>query len=135
MNTRDQFLVVGAGPLGLAMAKALGESGLPYTQIEATDHVGGNWAHGVYKTAHIISSRRTTEYPDFPMPSDYPDFPSAAQMCDYYNEPRYASPPSWLNAGQNRACGGVSSATVRLSTTRACTSATATTGSAIGLLG
>lgn len=78
-------LIVGAGPVGLAVAKALSEKGIPYEQVEATDHVGGNWAHGVYETAHIISSRKTTEYPDWPMPEHYPDFPSAAQMCAYYN--------------------------------------------------
>lgn len=85
MDTRDAFLVIGAGPVGLAVAKALGEVGLPYVQVEATDHVGGNWAHGVYDTAHIISSRKTTEYPDWPMPSDWPDFPSAQQMRTYYD--------------------------------------------------
>lgn len=78
------MLIVGAGPLGLAVAKALGEARIPYAQWEATDHVGGNWAHGVYETAHIISSRRTTEFPDWPMPADWTDFPSAAQMRAYY---------------------------------------------------
>jgi hypothetical protein len=77
-------LVVGAGPVGLAVAKALAEAGIAYEHVEATDDVGGNWAHGVYETAHIISSRRTTEYPDWPMPDTYPDFPSAAQMHAYY---------------------------------------------------
>jgi len=79
-----QHLVIGAGPLGLGVAKALREAGIPYAQAEATDHVGGNWAHGVYDTAHIISSRRTTEFPDWPMPADYPDFPSREQMRSYY---------------------------------------------------
>ena len=79
-----QQLVIGAGPLGLAVAKALAEAGIPYAQAETTDHVGGNWAHGVYETAHIISSKKTTEYPDWPMPADYPDFPSASQMWEYY---------------------------------------------------
>jgi len=78
------LLIIGAGPVGLAMAKALGEAGLDYVQVEATDHVGGNWAHGVYTTAHIISSRKTTEYADFPMPAHYPDFPSASQMRAYF---------------------------------------------------
>jgi hypothetical protein len=77
-------LIVGAGPVGLAVAKALAEAGVAFEHVEATDHVGGNWAHGVYETAHIISSRRTTEYPDWPMPASYPDFPSAAQMRAYY---------------------------------------------------
>lgn len=84
--TAHQLLIIGAGPTGLAAAKALREKGIPYAQVEATDHVGGNWAHGVYETAHIISSRKTTEYPDYPMPESYPDFPSAAQMCAYYND-------------------------------------------------
>ncbi len=78
-------LIIGAGPMGLAMAKALIEAEIPYVQVEATDHVGGNWAHGVYETAHIISSRRTTEFPDWPMPADYPDFPGRVQMRDYYD--------------------------------------------------
>jgi|GEM_PF-4058317 len=78
------LIVIGAGPVGLAVAKGLGEAGLDYVQVEATDHVGGNWAHGVYTTAHIISSKKTTEDSDFPMPAHYPDFPSAAQMRGYF---------------------------------------------------
>lgn len=77
------MLVIGAGPVGLAVAKAMLQQGIPYEQLEADDDLGGNWYHGVYETAHIISSRKTTEYADFPMPSDYPDFPSARQMLDY----------------------------------------------------
>ncbi|MES2641313.1 MAG: NAD(P)-binding domain-containing protein [Myxococcota bacterium] len=80
----ERLLVIGAGPTGLAMAKALAEAGIPYTQVEATHDVGGNWAHGVYETAHIISSRKTTEFADFPMPATYPDFPSGKQMHAYF---------------------------------------------------
>jgi cation diffusion facilitator CzcD-associated flavoprotein CzcO len=80
----DKFLVIGAGPCGLGVAKALKEAGISYTQAEADDNVGGNWYHGVYDSAHIISSRKTTEYADFPMPPGYPDFPSQKQMGDYY---------------------------------------------------
>ena len=83
-NFEEKFLIVGAGPCGLAMAKALKEAAIAYDQVEADDGVGGNWYHGVYQTAHIISSKKTTEYPDFPMPADYPDFPSGKQMADYY---------------------------------------------------
>lgn len=80
----EKFLIIGAGPCGLGVAKALGEAGIPYLQVEADDEVGGNWYHGVYESAHIISSRKTTEYADFPMPARYPDFPSRQQMADYY---------------------------------------------------
>jgi flavin-binding monooxygenase-like protein len=85
-DRRDRMAVIGAGPVGLGMAKALKERGIPYDQIEADDDVGGNWYHGVYRTAHIISSRRTTEYADYPMPAHYPDFPSRAQMVDYLRD-------------------------------------------------
>lgn len=83
-NYSDQMLIIGAGPCGLGVAKALQDAGIPYQQVEADNEVGGNWYHGVYETAHIISSRKTTEYADFPMPSEYPDFPSQRQMADYY---------------------------------------------------
>lgn len=78
------MLIIGAGPCGLAHAKALGDARVEYDQVEADTEVGGNWYHGTYRTAHIISSRRTTEFTDFPMPAHYPDFPSQRQMGDYY---------------------------------------------------
>jgi hypothetical protein len=79
----EKFLVIGAGPVGLATAKAFKDAGILYDEIDADDDVGGNWKHGVYQTAHIISSKHTTEYADFPMPKNYPDFPSRKQMLDY----------------------------------------------------
>jgi len=86
MEDRSKHMaVIGAGPVGLAVAKALLEQSIPYEQLEADDDLGGNWYHGVYETAHIISSRKTTEYADFPMPADYPDFPSGRQMLEYLN--------------------------------------------------
>ena len=79
----DRVCVIGAGFAGLGAAKALRDAGIAYDQLEATDHIGGNWAHGVYDSTHIISSRDTTGYSDFPMPAEYPDFPSKAQMLAY----------------------------------------------------
>lgn len=78
--------VIGAGPVGLAMAKALRERKIPYEQLEADADVGGNWYHGVYRTVHIISSRKTTEYADYPMPESYPDFPGREQMLAYLRD-------------------------------------------------
>ena len=74
----EKLALIGAGPVGLAMAKALREHSIPYDQLEADNDLGGNWYHGVYQTVHIISSRKTTEYANYPMPADYPDFPSRA---------------------------------------------------------
>lgn len=81
----DRHLILGAGFVGLGMAQALQAAGIAYDQVDASDQIGGNWYHGVYPTAHIISSRRITQFTQFPMPADYPDFPSAAQMRDYLN--------------------------------------------------
>jgi len=77
------YCIIGAGPVGLSMARALAKAGIPYEQLEADSDLGGNWGHGVFTTTHIISSKRTTEYADYPMPADYPDFPSAEQMLAY----------------------------------------------------
>lgn len=78
-----RYCIIGAGYTGLAVAKAYTDLGLDYDHVEATAAIGGNWAHGVYDSTHLISAKAVTECPDFPMPADYPDFPSAAQMRDY----------------------------------------------------
>ncbi|MDC7999882.1 NAD(P)-binding domain-containing protein [Aequorivita todarodis] len=87
LNTHH--LIIGAGPVGLAVAKSFKAAGIPYHQVDADDDVGGNWYHGTYKSAHILSARSVMEYPDFKMPGDYPDFPSSGQMLAYYQS--YAS--------------------------------------------
>lgn len=84
--TEEHFALVGAGPIGLCVARALAQHGIPYVQFDSARSVGGNWRDGVYETAHIISSRKTTEFTDYPMPSSYPDFPSAAQMLAYVED-------------------------------------------------
>lgn len=84
-NTKHKQLIIGAGFVGLGMAQALKEAGILYDQVDASDRLGGNWYHGVYETAHIISSRKVTQFTNFPMPEDYPDFPSAQNMLDYLN--------------------------------------------------
>jgi hypothetical protein len=77
--------IIGAGFCGLGVAGAFTRHNIPFDVLEADNALGGNWYHGVYETVHIISSRKTTEYSDYPMPADYPDFPSAAQMLAYLN--------------------------------------------------
>jgi hypothetical protein len=79
----DRLLVVGAGPVGLAMADALRQRGIAFDQVDASDGVGGLWRHGVYQGVHIVSSKKSTGYTDYPMPAHYPDFPSSGQMLRY----------------------------------------------------
>ena len=83
LSKRNRLLVIGAGPIGLGMADALRKRGLAYDQVDANDGVGGNWQQGIYATAHIVSSKRSTGYADYPMPEDYPDFPGRDEMLRY----------------------------------------------------
>lgn len=85
-NCCDKMLVIGAGAVGLGMAQALKNRGIPYDQVDAAKEIGGNWANRIYRTAHIISSKKTTGYADYPMPEAYPDFPSADQMLAYLRD-------------------------------------------------
>jgi len=79
----DRLLVIGAGPVGLAMADALKQRGVAFDQVDAGDGVGGLWRDGVYQGVHIVSSKKSTGYTDYPMPAHYPDFPSSTQMLRY----------------------------------------------------
>lgn len=80
--------IIGAGPAGLAAARALKERGLPYTHLERNQDVGGLWdidAPGspMYESAHFISSKTLSGFSGFPMPDDYPDYPSHRQILAY----------------------------------------------------
>ena len=79
----NKHLIIGAGPLGLAMGAEMKRQGVPFDLVDQASGVGGNWLHGVYRSAHIVSSKRSTEFADYPMPADYPDFPSADQILAY----------------------------------------------------
>ncbi|MFK8185988.1 MAG: flavin-containing monooxygenase [Phormidesmis sp.] len=82
-ETQEKQLIIGAGFVGLGMAQALKAAGIAYDQVDASDDIGGNWHHGVYSTAHIISSKKVTQFTHFPMPESYPPFPSAQNIVDY----------------------------------------------------
>ena len=84
-ETANKLLIIGSGFTGLCIAQALKADNILYDQVDASDDIGGNWYHGVYETAHIISSKKITQFSHFPMPEDYPDFPSAQNMRDYLN--------------------------------------------------
>ena len=80
---RERLLIIGAGPVGLCMADALRQESIAYDHVDANAGLGGNWHDGVFETTHIVSSKGTTAFADYPMPADYPDFPSAPQMLAY----------------------------------------------------
>ena len=87
-TTADRYCVIGAGPSGLTVLKNLLDRRIAAECLERNDDVGGNWYYGtanssVYQSTHLISSKRLTEYVDFPMPESYPEFPSHAQALVY----------------------------------------------------
>ena len=79
----NRLLVIGAGPVGLGMADALVRAGLAYDQVDANPDIGGNWYTGVFKNTHIVSSKASTAFANYPMPSSYPDFPNRQQLHAY----------------------------------------------------
>jgi cation diffusion facilitator CzcD-associated flavoprotein CzcO len=83
-----RYCIIGAGPSGLAAARALAEAGIAFDVFERHSDVGGIWDATnpntpIYESAHFISSRTQSAFDDFPMPADYPDYPSWDQIRDY----------------------------------------------------
>jgi len=88
---RGCIALIGAGPSGLAAARNLQKLGLPFQGFEAHCDVGGLWnidnpRSTVYESAHLISSKTTTEFTEFPMRSEVADYPSHKEMCQYFRE-------------------------------------------------
>lgn len=76
----DPICIVGAGPAGLSAAVALKRLDLPFRILDAGARPGGIWDVDrpdtpMYRTAHFISSKTLSGFPDFPMPEAYPDYP------------------------------------------------------------
>jgi cation diffusion facilitator CzcD-associated flavoprotein CzcO len=91
MNTPsavERHCIVGAGPGGLAAARAFLNLGLEIDVFERHSAIGGIWDRDnvgtpMYESAHFISSRDLSAYHGFKMPSDYPDYPNQRQILDY----------------------------------------------------
>ncbi len=90
-NLTDTYAIIGAGPSGLAMARNFQKFNIPFMGFERHSSVGGLWdinnPHStVYKSAHLISSKKMTEFSEFPMDEDVADFPSHYDLCKYFND-------------------------------------------------
>jgi cation diffusion facilitator CzcD-associated flavoprotein CzcO len=85
--------ILGAGASGLVAAKKLLDQGLSPTVFERNAGPGGNWLYGapgssVYRSTHLISSKRLTQFRDFPMPAEWPPYIRHDQALEYLR--RYA---------------------------------------------
>lgn len=90
-STPRPVAVIGAGPSGLAAARTLDAQGVEWVGFDLADDVGGLWnidspRSTVYSSAHLISSARTTEFADFPMPADTPDYPDHRRLLRYFSD-------------------------------------------------
>lgn len=90
-GVNGKFALIGAGPMGLAMAKVLREQGIPFQGFELHSDVGGLWdieaPHStMYESAHLISSKSMTEFADFPMGDDVAEYPSHREMNAYFRD-------------------------------------------------
>ncbi|HAA11461.1 MAG TPA: hypothetical protein DCE41_07065, partial [Cytophagales bacterium] len=86
-----KYLIIGAGPAGLATATAMKAAHLDFDMVDAGDKVGGIWdidraETPMYKSAHFISSKTLSGFKDFPMPVHYPDYPSHALVQAYIED-------------------------------------------------
>lgn len=84
----NHIALIGAGPSGLAGARALSRAGIPFDGFEAGPDVGGLWnidnpRSTMYESAHLISSRTTTEFAEFPM-AGAADYPSHRELLEYF---------------------------------------------------
>ena len=89
-ETESAFALVGAGPAGLATARNLQRRGIPFVGFEKHSDVGGLWdianPHStVYESAHLISSKRMTEFTELPMDDGVADYPSHRELRDYFH--------------------------------------------------
>ncbi|MFT5525401.1 MAG: cation diffusion facilitator CzcD-associated flavoprotein CzcO, partial [Pirellulaceae bacterium] len=90
-SASSKYCVIGAGPCGLTAIKQLAARGIPVQCFEREDDVGGNWYFGkssssVCASTHLISSKRMTEFTDYPMPKEFPPFPHHSQALRYLRD-------------------------------------------------
>ena len=85
------YAIIGGGPSGLAAARNLQKKNIPFVGFEAHSDVGGLWDINnpnstVYKSAHLISSKKMTEFNEFPMKDSVADYPSHQELDSYFKD-------------------------------------------------
>ncbi len=89
IDKSKKYLVIGAGPAGLAAARNLQKENIDFEGLDLADGVGGLWnikspRSTMYNSAHLISSKRMTEFKEFPMDDDVADYPHHSDVLRYF---------------------------------------------------
>ncbi|KZL00549.1 MULTISPECIES: NAD(P)-binding domain-containing protein [unclassified Pseudovibrio] len=89
--SKESYALIGAGPMGLATAKTLIEQGIDFQGFELHSDVGGLWdidgpKSTMYESAHLISSKKMTEFTDFPMGDHIAEYPGHRELKTYFQE-------------------------------------------------
>jgi cation diffusion facilitator CzcD-associated flavoprotein CzcO len=91
MDAEDssKYCVIGAGAAGLTVCRAFLQRGIEFECLERENDVGGIFNYGkanssIYKSTHLLSSKSTTQYPDFPMPESWPPCPHHTLVLQYF---------------------------------------------------
>ena len=85
---RENIVVLGAGPAGLAVGAMLRRNGLDPLLVDRADSVGSTWQHH-YDRLHLHTARTLSQLPGLRMPRSYGRFVARADVVDYLE--RYAS--------------------------------------------
>lgn len=77
--------------MGLATARNLQRVGVPFVGFEQHSDVGGLWditnPHStVYESAHLISSKKMTEFTEFPMEDSVAHYPHHSELKRYFRD-------------------------------------------------
>ena len=91
MSAALPWLIVGGGPAGLAAMRAFKQAGIAWAAVESHADVGGQWLHNaansaVYDSTHLISSKGTTAFLDFPMPDAWAAYPHHGRIGQYMRD-------------------------------------------------
>ena len=91
-RTQDKYVIIGAGPSGLAAAKTFLARGIAFDCLEREADIGGLWNIAtpsgiVYETTHLVSCISSTGFDDLPMlDQDYPEYPSHERVLSYFRD-------------------------------------------------
>ena len=85
------YAIIGAGPMGLCTARQLKKHGIDFVGFELHSDVGGLWDidnphSSMYQSAHLISSKGTTEFREFPMRAEVAPYPHHSEMRRYFRD-------------------------------------------------